>query len=226
MAELDRRYAALERQRLRNIERNKKEARSVENLLAKGTNFKDDPKRASTASNVINQIDDSGGMRQNISNKKITASSSPLNDMGIDPNVKNKKLLDKLKASEAEELFNKADEIPSNKIIGNKPRFGKLLSKIGPAMAAANLGQKALAGDSEGFKRDAIKEAVEFGTDKALDVVTGTNPLLLAARYMLSSPDVQASTFDPNNPKDIEEMEKMQAKTWGNKRFNNLKINK
>lgn len=141
---------------------------------------------------------------KNLENTKKTVGTSPTNDMGIDPKLRNSKFFKDTAnvADVAEDEMSGVSKLASK--AGKTPKFLKMLGKLGLAGVAASMGSKAMAGDLEGAAKEGLTGGVDFGVDKALDLATSANPYAFAVRQGLA-PSEMANSELPSEEEQAKE---------------------
>lgn len=212
--DLNKAYEKEMARRAARVAKNATEGRSIEDLLKKGVKYGEDAgtRVESLGSDVAKSIEDAGGFRKNLNDVKKTISSSPVNDIGIDPRIKNSKFFSKGGELAEEGL----DDIKKLSGGGKSPRFLKMLGKLGLAGVAASMGSKAMAGDFEGAGKEGLREGLGFGVDKALDLATNANPITAAIRHGLTPSELGN---DEINDQNRAQMEKDAQDMWAKVRM-------
>lgn len=189
IGETRRRYEKAEALREARAAENAIKSKKLEELKNKASKAYDTSIRGSSPTDAAQK-----SLIKNLENTKKTVGNSPINDIEIDPKLRNSKFFkDAGNAADAvEDEVSGVSKLASG-AASKAPRFLKMLGKLGLAGVAASMGSKAMAGDFEGAGKEGLRGGVDFGVDKALDLATAANPYAFAVRQGIAPSEMGSS---------------------------------
>jgi len=183
--EANRKYEMLEKQRQKNVAKNLQEGRSMESVVAKGTPMPGSSikQNTKTLSEAVDKTKEIGGHIKNIDNVKRVADES-IGSMGINPEVRNRELMQKIAREAGEEALKEgAEKVAKGGISDTLKAIAKTLSKkkfsnvipvVGTAAAVGSglysAGSQASEGDYSGAAKTLGKEALDMLTPTGLEI--------------------------------------------------------